>query len=29
MPILQHFNLNQISVIEADLFNYITKGILS
>ena len=28
-PILQHFNLNQISVVEANLFNYITKGILS
>src|ERR1700722_289086 len=28
-PILQYFNLNQISVIEANLSDYITKGILS
>ena len=28
-PILQHFDLNQISIIEANLSNYITKGILS
>ena len=28
-PILQHFNLNWMSVIKANLSNYITKGILS
>ena len=26
---LQHFNLDQISGIEADLSNYVTRGILS
>ena len=29
MPILQYFNLNRMSVIKADLSNYVTKGILS
>src|SRR6266702_6874621 len=29
IPVLQHFNLDQISVIKADLSNYITRGILS
>ena len=29
MPIFQHFNLNRMSVVEANLSNYITKGILS
>ena len=29
MPILQYFNLNWISIIKANLFNYITRGILS
>ena len=28
-PVLQHFNLNQMSVVETDLSDYITKGILS
>jgi len=28
-PILQHFNLNRISIIKADLSNYVTRGILS
>ena len=28
-PILQHFDLNQISVVEADLSDYVTGGILS
>ena len=29
ISILQYFNLNQMSVVKANLFNYITKGILS
>ena len=29
MPIFQHFDPNRISVVEANLFNYITRGILS
>ena len=28
-PVLQHFDLNWMSVVEADLFNYVTGGILS
>ena len=28
-PILQHFDLNQISIIEANLSDYVTRGILS
>ena len=29
IPILQHFNPNWMSIVKANLFNYITGGILS
>ena len=29
VPVLQHFDPNWMSVVEADLFNYVTGGILS